>query len=174
MRLPPLVLVAVDSSDDAATIIDTAHDLFGKDAEYMVLSVADSPIVGVMSMGSPMDWGVAYPVVFPLPAKWRGDSGEVVTATVVAEANAASAMDHAEPIDAQVIGEVGRDTAAVILDVAAEHTADVIVVGSRDHGWVSKLISSSVSQDVLRNSPRPVLIVPCSASTAMLANDPAS
>lgn len=42
---------------------------------------------------------------------------------------------------------------------AGEHDADVIVVGSHERGWWSKLLSSSVTDDVLDASTIPALVV---------------
>ena len=57
---------------------------------------------------------------------------------------------------------VSTDAAGVLLDVAAEVDADLIVLGLRRRSAVGKLLLGSVSQDVLLKAPCPVLAVPVS------------
>jgi nucleotide-binding universal stress UspA family protein len=56
------------------------------------------------------------------------------------------------------VGEVG-DPVAAILGAAEEHSADVVVIGSSDKGWWRRLLEGSVSDEVVRAAPRPVLVV---------------
>lgn len=51
-------------------------------------------------------------------------------------------------------------TVAKILESAAEHRADWIVVGSHGRGVVGRLLLGSVSEGVLRGAGCPVLVVP--------------
>ena len=51
------------------------------------------------------------------------------------------------------------DPSAEILSAAWEHTADLIIMGSRGLGQISGLILGSVSERVLRGARVPVLIV---------------
>ena len=51
------------------------------------------------------------------------------------------------------------DPSEAILHAAHEQGADVIVVGSHERGWFSRLLSGSVSQDLVRRSDIPVLVV---------------
>lgn len=49
--------------------------------------------------------------------------------------------------------------ASMICQVATEINADLIVVGTGDRGWLSRLIDSSVSSSVASDAPCSVLIV---------------
>lgn len=51
----------------------------------------------------------------------------------------------------------------VILEVAEEINADLIVMGTRTHSSLAKLFLGSSAQRVLQHSDRPVLIVPLSS-----------
>jgi nucleotide-binding universal stress UspA family protein len=51
-------------------------------------------------------------------------------------------------------------TVDVILKEAADVEADLIVIGSHGHGFVKKLLLGGTSDDVVRRSRIPVLVVP--------------
>jgi nucleotide-binding universal stress UspA family protein len=53
----------------------------------------------------------------------------------------------------------GGDVATTILDVAREHDAAAIVVGSRGHNGLRARLEGSTSKGVLKRAPCPVLIV---------------
>ncbi|MGH9230512.1 MAG: universal stress protein [Acidimicrobiales bacterium] len=46
-----------------------------------------------------------------------------------------------------------------ISHAAEDEDADLVVVGSNDRGFLQRLLGGSVSQELARKSPRPVLIV---------------
>lgn len=50
--------------------------------------------------------------------------------------------------------------AAAIVDVAKNWRADLIVMGSHGRGKVAGILMGSVSQDVLRQAPCPILVAP--------------
>jgi nucleotide-binding universal stress UspA family protein len=100
---------------------------------------------------------------------------EVVAAGVAqADGEATTADNDSAPIDAaiqvardvadeahlpnpQVVGEVG-DPATAIITAAHHHQADVIVIGSHDRSWFSKLFAPSVAGAVVREADIPVLV----------------
>lgn len=53
----------------------------------------------------------------------------------------------------------GREAAEEILDAAAQHRADLVVIGLRRRSPVGKLIMGSTAQRVLLEAPCPVLAV---------------
>jgi nucleotide-binding universal stress UspA family protein len=161
------VLIAVDDSDSSIKTARIAYALFGDTAAYTVVNVADmSPMIWG---GDALVWGIGYPVMM-------APSGIVGVAThgdrTPRDAEAAE-VDHA-PIDAaiqvaqdvaneahlpnpQVVGEVG-DPATAIITAAHHHQADVIVIGSHDRSWFSKLFVPSTAGAVVRDADIPVLI----------------
>ncbi len=56
------------------------------------------------------------------------------------------------------IVDVG-DAVALIGQAAVEHDVDLIVVGSNHKGLLDRLLSGSISTELVRSAPRPVLVV---------------
>src|SRR3954469_10416260 len=171
------VLIAVDDSESGIKTARIAHGLFGDAASYIVVNVADQ--LPIMWGADSLEWGVGYPVVMgpsgvvdPIVARPPGfadgragdsadqdasavdlDSAPIDAAIQVARDVAAEA-DIPNP---QVVGEVG-DPATAIITAAHHHNADVIVVGSHDRSWFSKLFTPSVRGALVREADVPVLI----------------
>ena len=166
------VLIAVDDSESSVKTARIAYALFGDKASYIVVNVADqSPI---MWGGDALVWGVGYPIVMaPTGIVDPVVGAAEVNAHAAEEGSPAVEVDNA-PIDAaiqvardvaaeadipnpQVVGETG-DPATAIITAAHHHQADVIVVGSHDRSWFSKLLSPSVTGAVVKEADIPVLI----------------
>jgi nucleotide-binding universal stress UspA family protein len=60
-------------------------------------------------------------------------------------------------IDVEFVVELG-DPAERLLEVADQRDADLIVVGSREHGFLERLLGRSVDEAVARRSERDVLL----------------
>jgi nucleotide-binding universal stress UspA family protein len=100
----------------------------------------------------PMDWTQLDrgAVIRPIPeelAKRRG---------IALDEAAALAAEHGVPVTFEVIAGVPADE---IVAYADNHDVDLTVVGSRGRGAVASALLGSVSQAVLHESRRPVLIV---------------
>lgn len=162
------VLIAIDGSDLDTRLAEAALGLFGADAEYWAVNVQRAPTtlpVGAhptvpgMYAGAYVGYGVAYPFTPPQPHDAASvSSGVGDDAADRREAAAHEAAVSAGIEDAAVIAESG-DPPTAILSAADRHGADVIVVGSRDRSWWSRLIEPSVSGDVIEASPVPVLVI---------------
>jgi nucleotide-binding universal stress UspA family protein len=160
------VLIAVDATDSSVHAVETAHRLFGDDADYLVLNVGAGSYVPVpifpseVGMITPMAWA---PIVHPHGA--AGDVGrDVAESAVISEADVAETIAQRTGEEgglpkATALGIVG-DAAGSIIEVAVDHAADVIVVGTHERGWLTRLLTSSVADEVRRESPIPVLVVP--------------
>ena len=121
------VLIAVDATDSSVHAVETAHRLFGDDAEYLVLNVGAGTYVpvpifpGEMGLISPLAWA---PVVqSQLAAEdLRDDSGasDVISDVEVAETIAKHTGEEGGLADATALGIVG-DAAGSIIEVAVEH-----------------------------------------------------
>ena len=81
----------------------------------------------------------------------EGDAVEL-SATWAAKARAAGLT---------VTTETGSgDTAAVVVEAARRHGADLIVVGTHGRTGVQRLVLGSTAEVIVRHSDRPVLVVP--------------
>jgi nucleotide-binding universal stress UspA family protein len=119
------------------------------DARVVVADVAaPKPLVGA-------------PGAFGVPPYWDYPDG------LEARANELLWQQHREQIDTlfaetgvahDFAGVVG-DPAAEIVEVAANHDADLIVVGTHEPGLLERLVGGSVSQGVARRAHCDVLVV---------------
>jgi len=82
--------------------------------------------------------------------RWKAEIGEAELAQTAGAAGGAH-------VDQRI--EAG-DVARTVCDVARELGVDVIVVGLRSRSRVVRLFAHSVSENVVRHAPCPVLVVP--------------
>ena len=138
------ILIAVEAADDAHETALAAHKLFPA-GEHLVVSAASfAPIFVTEPFGGIMSSTPTYETLV-------------------------QAEDQADEAILAAQGELGRDVAThmelgdagrIICEQAIEHQVDVIVVGRRSKGWLSRLFDPSVSDYVVRHAPCPVLVVP--------------
>ena len=148
------VLIAVDDSDDAVETACAAHKFFGDDAAYFVINVGRLGLPGMM-------WGTPYPVMgaaLMYPQMWAQTADATQSVEETAAIRAEVVAHEAAVPDATTLGDAG-DPARAILRAGREHRADVVVVGSHERGWFSRLFAGSVSDHVVKESEIPVLVV---------------
>jgi nucleotide-binding universal stress UspA family protein len=156
------VLIAVDETEESVHSAEVAHRLFGDEVEYLAVSVADVRLDAAAMPYWDAAWGVAYPVPYGMVWPYRSATevdAAAETAVTVAEDEAREAADAAGLAGAETVGAVG-DPAAAILRAADEHAVDVIVLGTHERSWFDRLLHPSVSKAVLKETARPVLVVP--------------
>lgn len=166
------VLIAVDDTESSVVAAKTAHRLFGDAADYTVISVAET--APVYWGNDPLGAGMVYPLTIPaagaaggMPLALGGHetagaqrhpSDDVEPTQIdIAEQTAQDVVAQAGLHEARPVGDLG-DPAETIVSAAEEYGADVIVVGSHEHGWLGRLFSSSVSEQVVRKADTPVLV----------------
>jgi nucleotide-binding universal stress UspA family protein len=155
------VLVAVDDSERSVHAAETAHRLFGDDAEYLAVNVTN--IVDLASIpwygagwGSP--YAAPYGAVWAYRSDVTLDPEGIADGEKTAEAQARGVADESGLAGAEVVGEEG-DPADAVLRAAEEHHVDVIVVGTHERGWFDRLVRPSVSKEIIREAKVPVLVV---------------
>lgn len=160
------ILIAVDGSDLDLHVAATAHRIFGDDAEYLAVNVADSVVATAATM--PVPYGVVYPYVPPGAVDPSTSDVERIerAADVARRVTEESGIEGAE-----VIGDVG-DPGEAIVAAAARHDVAVIVVGSHERSWFSRLVGGSVSSEVMADSTVPVMVVKSTSVVGHVDRDP--
>jgi len=143
------ILVATDGSDDSDAAVEAALDLaHDTSAKLLVLSVVPE---ASGDGGEEGDGGEGD--AEPPP---RDDDEEVIEASDITN----DVVDHAVEwgLEARPLVWEG-EPADAILAAAASEGADIIVVGSSGRSGVGRILLGSVSDDVIRRSPIPVMVV---------------
>jgi nucleotide-binding universal stress UspA family protein len=65
-------------------------------------------------------------------------------------------------LEAEIVIANERDAVDAILEHARRRNADLIVVGTRSHSWLSRNLLGSVSTELVDRAIRSVLITPLS------------
>jgi nucleotide-binding universal stress UspA family protein len=155
-----MILIAYDGSVDAQAAIDRAAQLMpGSAATVLVIW---ETMLETMTRSGSLGMGIG---MVGFNGEDRADAAiEKATRASAAEGvqRAAAAGLVAQPRIAKRDGDI----AAVILEVAADVDADVIVLGTRGLGGVKSLMLGSVSHAVLHHADRSVLVVPSSRLAA--------
>jgi nucleotide-binding universal stress UspA family protein len=126
-------------------------------------------VLGINVAELPRTWiapGIGYGMVFPpYPVDVPIGGGPVVydgvTDLAVADARELAARELAATglVEAMPVPATG-DPVEAIVRAAAEHHADMIVVGRDDTGLLGRLLDRSVTRALLREAHCPILVVP--------------
>lgn len=140
------VLVATDGSDLSVHAARRALPLLGRGAEVTVLAVlSEMPGDAAGGVAGPKDSAPAQ------VQEWQDETRaaqEAIRATA-AEVHGPNAVTRVEA------GDAGR----MIVWVAADIGADVVVMGSHGRSALRSMMMGSVSRHVLQHAPCPVLVV---------------
>lgn len=162
----PKVLVAIDGSEHANRAFKRAVELFGPDAEYLMLSVVPplSPM-SVLRIGAGTPSGIS--------THGHAGTGNPLSPTPEGiEKMAQGVYDHFREAQSQAQRIAGvratglieeaksskRKVGQMVVDVAAEQGADAIVVGAHGSSFVGGALLGSVSQHVIHNAHCPVVV----------------
>ncbi len=143
------ILVATDGSDDSDAAVeaalDLAHDTSGR---LLVLSVVPEASGDGADESDGADTTVEPPT--------RDEDEEVIEASDLTN----DVVDHAVEWGLEATPLVWEgEPADAILAAAASEGADIIVIGSSGKSGVGRILLGSVSDDVIRRSPVPVMVV---------------
>jgi nucleotide-binding universal stress UspA family protein len=144
------VLIATDGSEGAVAAAQQALRLMTPEASVLVLAVAETPVDSTAGLDSGFGGGVTDPEV--VEVEWeagRMHAEDAVRRTIEGLGPRAGVASRIE----------GGNAATAICEVAQEVGADVVVVGSRGHGFLRRALLGSVSSHVLHHAPCPVLVV---------------
>jgi nucleotide-binding universal stress UspA family protein len=147
---PHLILCAVDFSEDSRQALSYAAELAALHRATLVVQTAIDPL-----LASAAARGVAQDYV-------RDTRSELADFTARALSSVAGAP---QPRLVVTIGSA----AAQILDVSAFYQADLIVLGSQGLGRLERPLFGSTTDEVLRRTTIPVLVVPAGAPPLLAA-----
>ena len=143
------IVVGYDSTDPSRRALARAAEFaqqFG--ARLVVASVAE-PIAVPGEPVVPGDAiGLAAPAIVPLPDRDEANR----------ELQEARQELERRGLDAEYVSTVG-DAAEGIVETANKQDADLIVVGTREPGFLDRVLGGDVSEAVSRRAHRDVLIV---------------
>jgi nucleotide-binding universal stress UspA family protein len=150
------IVVGYDGSDAAERALRRGAEVAEAfSARLLVVSVGGSTYAGA-PVPVPVPSPVAPGVIVPPP--------EPTTAAPEPDELAGLQLERARrallgrSVDADYVVEFG-DPAERLLELAEQRGADLIVVGSREHGFLERLLSRPVDESVARRSERDVLLV---------------
>ncbi len=132
------ILVGIDGSGPAAVAMSYAADLAQRNDAELLIAYASGPAVIL----DPMD------VERSMPPEALRETVERWTAPL-----------REDGIPHELVLIEG-DARSALLDTVHDRNVDLLVVGSRGHGPVGRLLLGSVATSVVQHSDRPVTIVP--------------
>ena len=142
------IVCAVDDSDRGFAAARVAADLSAR---------LDRPLVGVHAVAPLPLTAAGIPHAVPPPDARAAERYEAA-----AGANARAVLEDAGADDARLRTAVGA-IADVLLGVADDEDALLLVLGTTAAGALRSLLLGSVTEAVLRSADRPVLLVPAGA-----------
>jgi len=145
------ILVPVDGSERSINAVEFAVDLATKyDSEIRLVHVIPNSIWRYC-MATDEEEDLIPPHIIKNTIKEMEEEGErllssVLTSVKGAGIEAHAQLDHGYP-------------AKKILQIAKEENFDLIVMGSRGRGTITRLFFGSISDEVIRKAPCPILLV---------------
>jgi nucleotide-binding universal stress UspA family protein len=146
------VLVAVDDRPPSERVVSFVNFFFaGLEVQVIGLNVGSRRVAWM-----PQSAGLGGPFYWPLVNSPPDPSGEDLDRAIDEAARTVEASGLEED---EVVAELG-DPVTQICDTAIERAADLIVVGDSHKGVWQRLLEGSTVDEVRRQAPCPVLVVP--------------
>jgi nucleotide-binding universal stress UspA family protein len=143
------IVVGYDGTEPAKRALARAAELADKLGTKLVVTTVAEPVAMAEESYVPGDAiGLAAPAIIPVPDR----------AEATRELQEAQQLLEGKDLDVDYQATVG-DAAEGIIDAADKHDADLIVVGTREPGFLDRVLSGDVGEAVSRRAHRDVLIV---------------
>jgi len=143
------IVVGYDDSDPAKRALARAGELAEKLGSKLVVTSVAEPVAMAEDAFVPGDAiGLAAPAIIPVPDR----------AEASRELEEARKALEGRDLQVEYVATVG-DAAQGIIEVSDKHDADLIVVGTREPGFLDRIVGGDVSETVSRRAHRDVLIV---------------
>jgi nucleotide-binding universal stress UspA family protein len=159
------IVVGYDGSDAAKRALGRAADIaHAFSARLFVVSVSGLatvpvPVSTFEPAAAPVSPAVPGPVAaggtVPLPEPVTPGEPEELARRRLERARGSLAS---RKVETEYLVELG-DPAERLLEVAEQRDADLIVVGSREHGFLERLLARPINEAVARRAERDVLLV---------------
>lgn len=145
------VVVAVDGSEASERVVAFVNEFFGGlEVEVIGINVGPGPAAWLprgLVAGTYFYWPYVSAPAVPTSDDYEDSLRDAV-----------HTVEASGLIDDQVVAEVGEPVAH-ILNVVNERGADLVVVGDNHKSAWRRLFEGSVSSDLRRQAPCPVLVV---------------
>jgi nucleotide-binding universal stress UspA family protein len=143
------IVVGYDSTEPSRRALARAAEFADKFGAKLVVTSVAEPIAVPGEPVVPGDAiGLAAPAIVPLPDRAEANR----------ELREAREELERRGLAAEYVSSVG-DAADGIVQAANKHNADLIVVGTREPGFLDRVLGGDVSEAVSRRAHRDVLIV---------------
>jgi nucleotide-binding universal stress UspA family protein len=156
------ILVGYDGSEPSKRALSRAAELAEALASRLVvvsvfglggLPAPELEAIPPLPLGGPLSVGGTIPVPEADPES-KAEFEELARR----ELDRARTALSSRGLEAEYVARVGSP-ADTLLEVAAERDADLIVVGTREHGLLERLLSPPVEEAVAKHAERDVLLV---------------
>jgi nucleotide-binding universal stress UspA family protein len=146
------ILVAIDDSEATRDVARFVNEFFDRaSGEIIAVNVAPSPVPWV-----PGEIGYGGMYAWPAVSAYPPETVDETRDGAIAASE--ETIDEAGVAVDETLVEFG-DPATSILAAADERDVDLIVIGSHRKGFLKRLVSGSVSDQLVREAHRPVLVV---------------
>ena len=159
------IVVGYDGSDAAERALVRAADIARAFSARLVvvtvsqLATVPAPVSAFEPTAGPVPPAVPGPVspggTVPLPEPVALRDAEELARRQLERARGSLASRN---VEAEYVVELG-DPAERLLEVAEQQDADLIVVGSREHGFLERMLVRPVDEALARRAERDVLLV---------------
>ncbi len=148
------ILICLDYDPTAEMVAKTAHTLFKEtNAVFILLHVVANEVYYASRAYSPIMGFVGFVPSEPI----EGQQAEYLLKA--AEDYLMKTKSYLGDMNISILAKEG-DFSDTIIETVNEIKADLVVVGSSERKWLEKVVSGSVTEQVLRSSKVPVLVIP--------------
>jgi nucleotide-binding universal stress UspA family protein len=157
------ILTGYDGTEEAERALARSAELAERfNAHVIVLTAGQSmaiPRPELVPALDPLTAAAAGPMVpaFPPESAPSPVEAELDAPTMRLLERARSTL-AAQGVDAEYVAAMG-DPTELLLDAADEHDADLVVVGSRERGFLERLLGAGVDEKLARKTRRDILLV---------------
>lgn len=148
------ILIALDYDRSAKKVAETGFKYANSmDAEVILLHVVSDPVIYSSTEYSPMTGFTGYFNISNMPID--AENGlQKASHHFLDEFKKHYGNDNTQTIVCE------GDFSEAILTTAKARHADIIMMGSHSHNWIERVVLGSVTEQVLRDTKIPVLIIP--------------